>query len=281
MKIRKGWYALFTAPLMIIFMIVVVIPFVIGIGYSFFEWDGLAKHAATFVGFKNYADVFKDKQFLNATVRTTIFTLISVVTVNLLGIIFALIVTTKLKVRNVARTMLFMPYLIGGLILGYIWKSVFQEFFLSIEWGNWLTDPVKSIIAMIVVTTWQLAGYVMIVYITGIMAIPADVLEAAQVDGANYMQTLFKVKFPMLMPSFTICLFLSLSNCFKIYDVNISLTGVGPNYQSEMFSLNIYNEIFSLSNFGYGQAKAIIFFLIIAVITLIQVSITKKREVAL
>ncbi|SFV00060.1 carbohydrate ABC transporter permease [Butyrivibrio sp. INlla21] len=281
MKIGKGWYALFTAPLMIIFMIVVVIPFVIGIGYSFFEWDGLAKHAATFVGFKNYADVFKDKQFLNATVRTTIFTLISVVTVNLLGIIFALIVTTKLKVRNVARTMLFMPYLIGGLILGYIWKSVFQEFFLSIEWGNWLTDPVKSIIAMIVVTTWQLAGYVMIVYITGIMAIPADVLEAAQVDGANYMQTLFKVKFPMLMPSFTICLFLSLSNCFKIYDVNISLTGVGPNYQSEMFSLNIYNEIFSLSNFGYGQAKAIIFFLIIAVITLIQVSITKKREVAL
>ena len=250
MKIGKGWYALFTAPLMIIFMIVVVIPFVIGIGYSFFEWDGLAKHAATFVGFSNYIDVFKDQQFLNATVRTTIFTLISVVTVNLLGIIFALIVTTKLRVRNVARTMLFMPYLIGGLILGYIWKSVFQEFFLSIEWGNWLTDPVKSIIAMIVVTTWQLAGYVMIVYITGIMAIPADVLEAAQVDGANYMQTLFKIKFPMLMPSFTICLFLSLSNCFKIYDVNISLTGVGPNYQSEMFSLNIYNEIFSLSNFG-------------------------------
>jgi len=281
MKIGKGWYALFTAPLMLVFMIVVVVPFIIGIGYSFFEWDGLAKHAATFVGFKNYAEVFKDEQFLNATVRTTIFTLITVVTVNVLGIIFALIVTTKLKVRNVARTMLFMPYLIGGLILGYIWKSVFQEFFLSMDWGNWLTDPVKSIVAMIVVTTWQLAGYVMIVYITGIMAIPSDVLEAAQVDGATYMQTLFRVKFPMLMPSFTICLFLSLSNCFKIYDVNISLTGVGPNYQSEMFSLNIYNEIFSLSNFGYGQAKAIIFFLIIAVITLIQVSITKKREVAL
>ncbi|MBR4832398.1 MAG: sugar ABC transporter permease [Butyrivibrio sp.] len=281
MKIGKGWYALFTAPLMIIFMIVVVIPFVIGIGYSFFEWDGLAKHAATFVGFNNYMDVFKDEQFLRATIRTTIFTLISVITVNLFGIIFALIVTTKLKVRNVARTMLFMPYLIGGLILGYIWKSVFQEYFLSIEWGNWLTDPVKSIIAMIVVTTWQLAGYVMIVYITRIMAIPSDVLEAAQVDGANYFQTLFKVKFPMLMPSFTICLFLSLSNCFKIYDVNISLTGVGPNYQSEMFSLNIYNEIFSLSHFGYGQAKAIIFFLIIAAVTLVQVSITKKREVAL
>lgn len=121
----------------------------------------------------------------------------------------------------------------------------------------------------------------MIVYITGIMAIPEDVLEAAQVDGANYVQTLFRVKFPLLMPSFTICLFLALSNCFKIYDVNISLTGAGPNNQSEMFSLNIYNEIFSLSNFGYGQAKAIIFFLIIAVITLIQVSMTKRKEVSL
>lgn len=281
MKIKKGWYALFTAPLMIVFITVVVVPFLIGIGYSFFEWDGLAKHEATFVGFRNYVEVFKDTQFLKSTVRTTIFTLISVLTVNVLGLVFSLIVTTKLRVRNVARTMLFMPYLIGGLILGYIWKSVFQEFFLSIDWGNWLTHPVKSIVAMIIVTTWQLAGYVMIVYITGIMAIPTDVMEAAQVDGANYLQTLFRVKFPMLMPSFTICLFLSLSNCFKIYDVNVSLTGVGPDYQSEMFSLNIYNEIFSLSHFGYGQAKAIIFFLIVAVITLAQVTMTKKKEVIL
>ena len=281
MKIKKGWYALFTAPLMIVFFVVVIIPFLMGIGYSFVEWDGLSKHQAVFVGLKNYVDVFKDTQFLKSTLRTTIFTIISVVTVNLFGIIFALIVTSAIRVKNVARTMLFVPYLIGGLILGYIWKSVFQEFFLSIDLGNWLTDPTKSVAAMIIVTTWQLAGYVMIVYITGIMAIPSDILEASQVDGANYLQTLFKVKFPMLMPSFTICLFLSLSNCFKVYDVNVSLTGVGPNYQSEMFSLNIYNEIFSLSNFGYGQAKAIIFFLIIAVITLIQVSITKKREVEL
>lgn len=279
MKIKKGWYALFTFPLMLIFFMVVVIPFIIGIGYSFVEWDGFAKHDAVFVGLRNYIDVFSDKRFLSAALRTTVFTLIAVLSVNVFGLVFALLVTAKLKVRNLARTMLFVPYLIGGLILGYIWKSVFSEFFLSIDWGNWLTDPTKSIIAMIVVTTWQLAGYVMIVYITGIMAIPDDVLEAAQVDGANYLQTLFRVKFPLLMPSFTICLFLALSNCFKIYDVNVSLTGAGPNNQSEMFSLNIYNEIFSLSNFGYGQAKAIIFFLIIAVITLVQVSMTKKKEV--
>jgi len=281
MKIKKGWYALFTMPLMLTFIIVVVVPFVIGIGYSFVAWDGFAKHQAEFVGFNNYARVFSDSRFLNAAVRTTIYTLCSVLSVNLFGLIFSLIVTTALKVRNFARTMLFVPYLIGGLILGYIWKSVFSEYFLSIGWGNWLTNSTKAMIAMIVVTTWQMAGYVMIVYITGIMAIPDDVLEAAKVDGASYMQTLFKIKFPLLMPSFTICLFLTLSNCFKVYDVNVALTGTGPNYQSEMFSLNIYNEIFDLSNFGYGQAKAIIFFLIIAVITLIQVSVTKKREVAM
>lgn len=281
MKIKKRWYALFTAPLMFTFFVVVIIPFFIGIGYSFVEWDGFAKHAANFVGMSNYKVVFGDRQFINAAARTTIFTVISVITVNVLGLFFALLVTTGLKVKNFARTMLFLPYLIGGLILGYIWKSVFSEFFLSVGFGNWLTDSTKSIIAMIVVTTWQLAGYVMIVYITGIMAIPDDVMEAAAIDGANYFQTLFSIKFPLLMPSFTICLFLALSNCFKIYDVNVSLTGEGANFQSEMFSLNIYNEIFSLSNFGYGQAKAIIFFLIIAIVTFVQVSITKKREVAM
>ncbi len=281
MKIKNGWYILFTVPLMLIFLVVVIIPFIIGIGYSFVEWDGFAKHDALFVGLENFSNSFRDVRFLNSAARTGIFTLIAVITVNVFGLLFALVVTTKLKVRNVARTMLFVPYLIGGLILGYIWKSVFSEFFISIGWGNWLTDATKAIIAMIVVTTWQLAGYVMIVYITGIMAIPDEVMEAAQVDGASFFQTLFRVKFPLLMPSFTICLFLALSNCFKIYDVNISLTGAGPNYQSEMFSLNIYNEIFSLNNFGYGQAKAILFFLVIAVITLFQVTITKKREVSL
>lgn len=278
-KTSKGWYTLFTFPLIFAFVIVVIVPFLIGIGLSFVEWDGLSKHAMTFVGFENYANVFQDVRFLNSAWRTTIYTIISVLCVNVLGLIFALVVTTKLKAANLARTMLFVPYLIGGLILGFIWKSVFSELFISLGIGNWLTDPTKAMIALIIVTTWQMAGYVMIVYITGIMAIPDDVIEAASVDGASYMQTLFRVKFPLLMPSFTICLFLTLSNCFKVYDVNVALTGTGPNYQSEMFSLNIYNEIFDLSNFGYGQAKAIIFFIIIAIITMIQVSITKKREV--
>lgn len=281
MRNSKAWYVLFTLPLMLAFFLVVIVPFVIGIGMSFTQWDGLAKHAMTFTGFNNYIDILSDTRFFASALRTTVYTLISVVSVNVVGLAFALLVTTKLKCANLARTMLFVPYLIGGLILGYIWKSVFSEYFISIGWGNWLTDSTKAMIAMVIVTTWQMAGYVMIVYITGLMAIPDDVMEAASVDGASYLQSLFKVKFPLLMPSFTICLFLTLSNCFKVYDVNIALTGAGPNFQSEMFSLNIYNEIFELSNFGYGQAKAIIFFLIIAVITLFQVTITKKREVSM
>jgi raffinose/stachyose/melibiose transport system permease protein len=281
MKVRKSWYALFTVPLMVIFLIVVVVPFIIGIGYSFFEWDGFAKHTAKFVGLSNYITIFKDERFLNAEWRTVVFTVVSVVTVNILGLAFALIVTTQLKVRNIARAMLFVPYLIGGLILGYIWKAVFTQFFLSIGWGNWLTDAKKALVAMIIVTTWQMAGYVMIVYITGIMAIPGEVVEAAEVDGASYWQTFRLVKLPLLMPSITINLFLTLSNCFKVYDVNVSLTGAGPANQSELFSLNVFNEIFKLNHFGYGQAKAIIFFLIVAAITLLQVSLTKKREVEL
>ncbi|MCR4694604.1 MAG: sugar ABC transporter permease [Pseudobutyrivibrio sp.] len=279
MKISKKWFAVFTLPLMIIFTIVVVIPFFIGIGYSFFEWDGFAKHQAVWVGMQNYLDVLRDDRFISAEIRTVIFTVIAVVSVNLLGLIFALLVTTKMKVANLSRAMLFMPYLIGGLILGYIWKAVFSEWFLSLGIGNWLTDAKKAMAAMIIVTTWQMAGYVMIVYITGLMAIPEEVIEASSVDGASYWQTLTKIRLPLLMPSITICLFLTLSNCFKVYDVNVSLTGSGPANQSELFSLNIFNEIFEQNNFGYGQAKAIIFFLIVAIITLVQVSITSKKEV--
>ena len=151
MKINKAWYTLFTLPLMLIFVLVVIVPFIIGIGLSFVEWDGLAKHAMTFVGFRNYAEVIKDERFLASALRTTIYTVFSVFFVNVVGLIFALIVTTKLKTANIARTMLFVPYLIGGLILGYIWKSVFSEYFLSIGLGNWLTDNVKAMVAMVMV----------------------------------------------------------------------------------------------------------------------------------
>ena len=285
----RAWYCLFVLPLVTIFSIIVIIPFIIGIVYSFFKWDGLPMNPKIFVAFDNYIRLFSDERFMTSALHTIIFTVVAVLLINILGLAFALIVTTKLKTRNVARTMLFMPYLIGGLLLGYIWKFIFGEGFniigemLGAEnvFFNWLTDPKLALVALIIVATWQMAGYIMIIYITGIQGIPDDVIEAAAVDGAGFWQTLFKIKFPLIMPSFTICLFMSLSNCFKIFDTNLSLTGGGPNNATEMFAMNIYNEIFKLNNYGYGQAKAILFFLVVAAITLVQVSITKKQEVAM
>lgn len=288
-KKNIGWFLLFTLPLIFIFTTVVIIPFIIGISYSFFSWDGLPLNPKIFIGFENYIKLFSDIRFLETAFHTIIFTLVAIIIINVLGLTFALIVTTKLKVRNVVRTMLFMPYLIGGLILGYIWKFILGDALSAIGellglqgiFFNWLLNPVFALISLVVVATWQMAGYIMIIYITGIQAIPGDVLEAASVDGAGFWQKLFKIKFPLLMPSFTICLFMTLSNCLKIFDVNFSLTGGGPNNATEMFAMNIYNEIFSLSNYGYGQAKAIIFFIVVAAVTMVQVSITKKKEVSM
>ena len=288
-KNNKGWYLLFTAPLIIIFLTVVVIPFVIGIYYSFFKWDGIAANPKVFVGFDNFIQLFGDTRFLASTWKTTLFTILAVISVNIVGLVFALLVTSKLKIANAARTMVFMPYLIGGLILGYIWQFIFLDVFTLIGevtgldnvFFNWLIDMDFALYALVFVFTWQMAGYIMIIYIAGIQSIPNDVMEASMIDGASWWQRLKNITFPLLMPAFTISLFLTLSSAFKIYDVNLSLTGGGPANSTEMFAMNIYNEIFGYGNYGYGQAKAIIFFLIVAAITLTQVYMTKKREVEL
>jgi raffinose/stachyose/melibiose transport system permease protein len=283
------WYALFTGPLLFVFTTVVLIPFCIGILYSFFSWDGLPLNPKIFVGFGNFIKLFFDRRFLASAEHTVIFTLLSVLLINVLGLAFALLVTADLKVRNAARAMLFAPYLIGGLILGYIWKFILGDAFRAIGesigftsiFFNWLLNPQFALFALTVVSTWQMAGYIMIIYITGIQAIPDEVIEAAHVDGAGFWRILWSIKFPLIMQSFTVCLFLTLSNCFKIFDVNLSLTNGGPYSSTELFAMNIYREIFNLNNYGYGQAKAFLFFIIVATITLIQVRITKKREVEL
>ncbi|MDR0718687.1 MAG: sugar ABC transporter permease [Treponema sp.] len=283
----SGWYVLFTAPLLFIFITVVVLPFIIGIGYAFFIWDGLPLNPKIWAGLSNFSRMAGDDRFLVSLGYTVLFTLFSIVFINILGLAFALVVTAKLKIRNIARTMLFAPYMIGGLILGYIWKFILGDAFkaigettgLSLIFFNWLLHPGAALAALSVVTTWQMAGYIMIIYITGIQSIPEEVIEAAHIDGAGFWATLLKIRFPLIMQAFTICLFLSLSSCFKIFDVNLSLTGGGPYNSTELFAMNIYHEIFFLNNYGYGQAKAIVFFVIIALVSAVQVSITKKREV--
>ncbi|MEG0048923.1 MAG: sugar ABC transporter permease [Clostridia bacterium] len=287
MIFKKRWFALFTAPLFLIFTIVVIIPFLSGVYYSFVSWNGLPKNPMTFVGLDNYGKVFTDQRFLASLGRTTVFTLISMVSINVLGLAFAMIVTTKLRLRNVSRMMIFMPYLIGGLLLGYIWQFILGDCLAALGtmtgrtdlFFYWLSNRQFAFIALVVVTTWQMAGYMMVIYIAGLQSISDDVLEAANVDGASYWQTFFHIRLPLLMPSVTICLFLTLSNCFKIYDVNLALTGGGPANSTEMVSMNIFNEIFAKSHYGYGQAKAIVFFIIVAVITMFQVRTTSKREV--
>jgi len=284
-----GWYVLFTGPLLFIFATVVIVPFVIGIGYSFVSWDGIPANPKVFVGFDNYVRLLDDERFLRSALHTVEFTVLALVAVNVLGVALALLVTSGLRTSNAARTMLFMPNLIGGLILGYIWQFIFTDAFRSIGektglhnlFFPWLLDPQFALFAMVAVFTWQMAGYTMVIYIAGIQSIPDELLEAARVDGANLWQRLTRIVFPLLMPSITICLFLTLSGAFKIYDVNLSLTKGGPNNATELFAMNIFNEIFAYGRYGYGQAKAIVFFMIVAALTLTQVIITKKREVQL
>lgn len=287
MKLRKRWFALFTLPLFAVFFVVVILPFLSGVVYSFVAWDGLPKNAMEFVGLSNYARIGGDTRFLASLLRTVGFTLISVVLVNVLALVFSLAVTSRLRTRHAARAMLFMPYLIGGLLLGYIWQFLLGDCMKAIgtltqntsAFFYWLSDSRFAFLGLIVVVTWQMAGYIMILYIAGLQAISDDVLEAARIDGAGFWQTLVRVRLPLLMPAVTISLFLTLSNCFKIYDVNLSLTGGGPANSTEMITMNIFAEIFSKSNYGYGQAKAIVFFLLVAVITMLQVKLTSDKEV--
>ncbi|MDN7227521.1 sugar ABC transporter permease [Planococcus sp. N064] len=284
---KLKWFVLFTVPLIFIFTIVVLIPFLVGIYYSFFEWDGIGANPKVFVGLDNFVELWGDNQFLRSMWLTTLFTILSVITINVIGLAFALLVTSRIQSANAARTLLFMPYLIGGLILGYIWQFVFVDVFsflgevtgLDEVFFNWLVDPQFALYGLVFVFTWQMAGYIMIIYIAGIQAIPNDVVEAAKIDGASTWQRFTRITFPLLMPALTISLFLTLSSAFKIYDVNLSLTGGGPANATELFAMNIYQEIFGSSNYGFGQAKAIVFFLIVAAITLTQVYMTKKREV--
>jgi len=284
---ERAWFALFTMPLLFIFTTVVIIPFAVGVFYSFIEWDGIPANPKVFVGFKNFVQIFQDDQFFSSAWNTVKFTVLSLLVVNIFGIALSMLVTSKLRVRNAARTMFFMPNLIGGLILGYIWKFIFTDAMnligektgLHAIFFNWLLSPQFALYAMVIVFAWQMAGYTMLIYVAGILGIPDEMIEAAKVDGANWWQRTTRIIFPLLMPAFTICLFLTLSGAFRVYDINLSLTTGGPNKATEMFSMNIFNEMFVFSHYGLGQAKAIVFFVVVALITLIQVVITKKREV--
>ena len=284
-KSKKGFF-LFMAPALVAFTLVQLIPTVMGIGYSFTDWNGISK-AKHFVGVQNYITILtSDLSFRNAFIFTFLFSVCAVIAVNLIGFALAILVTQRIKGVNLLRGIFFMPNLIGGILLGFTWQFIFVQVFeaigkkLGILWlRGWLTDQRTGFLGLLIVVTWQLSGYMMMIYIAQLQNIPEDVLEAAELDNAVGWNRMRYIILPLMMPAFTIGLFLSISNAFKLFDQNLSLTGGGPVNSTQMLALNIYTTAFGENRFGLAQAKAVIFMIVVMAISVIQLSITKKREV--
>ncbi|GIN39566.1 MULTISPECIES: carbohydrate ABC transporter permease [Heyndrickxia] len=283
---KKGnlWYWLFLAPTLIALALVVILPLIFGVYYSFTNWNGIDN--LKFIGLENYMNLFKDKEFLDSLWFTIKFTVVSVFLINFFGLSLALIVTQKMKTSNLLRTIFFMPNLIGGLILGFIWQFIFIKVFsgvgdlLGIEaLKGWLSTPETGFWALAILMSWQMSGYIMVIYISYLESVPKELLEAAEIDGANSFQRFIHVTFPLVAPAFTVSLFLTLSNSFKLYDQNLSLTGGGPFHSTQMVAMEIYKTAFTENAMAYAQSKAVIFFIIVAAISLTQVYINKRREV--
>ena len=285
----------FLAPVLFSFVMVMVIPFLLGVYYSFTNWDGI--NPAEFNGLTNYINIFSDdKKFLYAIFVTCIYTVLNIMVINLVSFSLAMLVTRELKLQNLYRVGFFVPNLIGGLILGYIWqfiyKSVIPGFGVTLGLEsladlNMLASNDLALMALVITGTWQYAGYIMMIYVTALQNVPKDLIEAAQIDGASAWQRMKNITLPLVAPAFTITLFLTLVNSFKQFDVNVSLTAGGPSTLfmgealngTELLALNIYNEAFVNRNMALGQAKAILFFIALLIVSLIQVYINKRKEV--
>lgn len=279
--------AVFVGPAIIFFILIIGIPFLLGLYYSFTNWNGVSGEVA-WVGFENYKQIFmNDTVFRDSFWFTTRFTVLGVVLTNVLGFFLAYFLTKPLKSRNFLRTVFFMPNVIGGLLLGFIWQFIFIKGFAAIGDATgisffnlpWLGTESTAFWAIVIVFVWQTAGYLMVIYISSLNNVPKDILEAAEIDGANRLQVLRSIIIPLIMPAATVCLFLAISWSFKMFDLNLSLTKGGPFGSTESVAMNIYNEAFSKNRYGLGTAKAIIFFVIVAVITTLQVKFTKSKEV--
>ena len=273
----KRYFPIFVLPTLLAFAVAFMVPFIMGIYLSFCDFTTVTN--AKFVGISNYVKAFTNPDFLKALWFTVKFAVLAVVTINICGFALALMLTQNIRGRNIFRTIFFMPNLIGGIVLGYIWQSMING--VLAKFGvTMLLDPKYGYWGLIILMNWQLIGYIMIIYIAGLQNVSTDVLEAAKIDGANAWQTLTKVKIPMVMPSITICLFLTISNSFKMFDQNLALTGGGPSNQTTMLALDIYNTFYGKVGFeGVGQAKAVVFFVIVAGIAMSQLVLTRKKEV--
>ena len=277
-KMMKKYFPVFVLPTLLAFTIGFIVPFIMGVYLSFCKFTTVTD--AKFVGLQNYVKIFtEDGTFGHALWYTTAFTVVSVVLINVIGFAVALLLTNKIKGTNIFRTVFFMPNLIGGIILGYVWQLLLNGLLLQIN--KTLTySSVYGFWGLVILMCWQQIGYMMIIYIAGIQNIPGELIEAAQIDGANKGQLLKHVIIPMVMPSITICTFLTLTNSFKLFDQNLALTNGEPSNMSEMLALNIYNTFYGRTGWeGVGQAKAVIFFILVGAIAMIQNRLTRSKEV--
>ena len=277
-KMMKKYFPVFVLPTLLAFTIGFIVPFIMGVYLSFCKFTTVTD--AKFVGLQNYVKIFtEDGTFGHALWYTTAFTVVSVVLINVIGFAVALLLTKKIKGTNIFRTVFFMPNLIGGIILGYVWQLLLNGLLLQIN--KTLTySSVYGFWGLVILMCWQQIGYMMIIYIAGIQNIPGELIEAAQIDGANKGQLLKHVIIPMVMPSITICTFLTLTNSFKLFDQNLALTNGEPSNMSEMLALNIYNTFYGRTGWeGVGQAKAVIFFILVGAIAMIQNRLTRSKEV--
>ncbi len=274
---NKRYFPIFILPTLIAFTVAFIIPFLLGIVLSFTEFTTVID--ARWVGIKNFKAVFANKEFLNALWFTVKFAVTAVLTINVFAFLLALLLTRKIKGTNLFRTVFFMPNLIGGIVLGYIWQLIING--ILYHYGVTLTySPTFGFWGLIVLMNWQMIGYMMVIYIAGIQNIPKDVIEAAKIDGAGVLHTLRSVTIPLVMPSITICFFLTMSNSFKLFDQNLALTAGAPSKKTAMLALDIFNTFYaSIGSEGVGQAKAVVFFLIVAVVAFVQLRITRTKEV--
>ena len=291
---RKLTEFLFLLPTLIAFLMVIIIPFIFGIYYSFTDWQGTGA-VNRVVGFENYKAIFQDPGFLHSFLVTLLFTVLNIITVNVVAFLISLLVTSEIRGRNVYRAGFFVPNLIGGIVLGLVWQFIFSNILPSVGQTLGLPTLSKSLISnkdtvmitLVTVNTWQYAGYIMLIYVAAIQGISKSVMEAAEVDGARYWTRVRKIQIPLMANAFTISLFLTLTNSFKMYDVNVALTNGGPVsifmmkpvQASELLALNIYNTAFKYNNMAQGQAKAVIFFIVLTIFSVIQVTWNKSKEV--
>ncbi len=278
---------LFALPALVVFTLVVIVPFIYGFYLTFTDWNGVGVQKS-FIGFANYVSTFTDKEFWFSMWLTLRYVFCAVILVNILAFFLAYLLTSGMKGQNFFRTGFFTPNLIGGVVLGFIWQFIFTRVLVAFgkqtDWAafatSWLSRPNTAFWALVIVTVWQLSGYMMLIYIAGFTGLSKDVLEAASIDGANGFTRMRHVIMPLMVPSIVICLFLTLSRTFMVYDINLTLTGGEPYGTTRLVAMHVYEKAFTSRNYGVGQSEALVLFVIVALISGIQVSLGRKKEVA-